>query len=208
MEGRRCARAVALAAHRDETIDNLRGWYQDGSSYGLLTQRQHAMQAAHQAKLAGAPEAIIVGALLHDIGWKLSREQPGAESHGEDLQNAISMKPPDKLCVASQLGILSHCGLPDGADDSRIRAQHDVIGGCWLRMHGFDETCAHITEGHVLAKRYLCYAEPDYHAKLSPLSQVISLRLYQPSLSPPRPTPPHLTTPSSGRRRSPSKAAR
>ena len=75
--------------------------------------------------------------------------------------------PPEEDCVAAQLGILAHCAIPDGADDSRIRAQHDVVGGAWLRMNGFDETCAHITEGHVLAKRYLCYKEDDYYEKLS-----------------------------------------
>ena len=38
-------------------------------------------------------------------------------------------------------------------------------------MHGFDEMVAHITEGHVLAKRYLCFKEEDYYAKLSKGSQ-------------------------------------
>ncbi|MEL6219990.1 MAG: hypothetical protein AAFR79_16240, partial [Pseudomonadota bacterium] len=40
-----------------------------------------------------------------------------------------------------------------------------------LRMAGFDETVAHVVEGHVLAKRYLCYKEADYHGKLSKGSQ-------------------------------------
>ena len=42
-----------------------------------------------------------------------------------------------------------------------------MVGATYLRMRGFSEKVAHVVEGHVLAKRYLCYAEPDYHAKLS-----------------------------------------
>jgi len=91
-------------------------------------------------------------------------------SNGERAAS-ISLQAPEKGCIAEKLGILSHCEIPEGADESQLRAQHDVIGSTWLRMKGFDETVAHITEGHVLAKRFLCFKEADYHDKLSKGSQ-------------------------------------
>jgi len=33
-----------------------------------VSQREHALQAAHQAEQEGAPQALVVAALLHDIG--------------------------------------------------------------------------------------------------------------------------------------------
>eukprot|EP00051_Salpingoeca_urceolata_P017514 m.239283 g.239283 ORF g.239283 m.239283 type:complete len:126 (+) comp18976_c1_seq8:481-858(+) len=38
-------------------------------------------------------------------------------------------------------------------------------------MRGFDERIPHLVEGHVLAKRYLCFKNPDYWGKLSPGSK-------------------------------------
>ena len=165
---------MATPEQKDAVLAELRSFYDDGSSYGVLSQRVHGLQAAQQAAMADAPKEVIVGALLHDIGWKLAREVPNAEKsmgEGAELAAGISNKAPDKGCIAEQLGILTHCEIPEGADVARLRAQHDVIGGTWLRMKGFDETVAHITEGHVLAKRYLCFKESNYHAKLSKGSQ-------------------------------------
>ena len=42
-----------------------------GEQYMLdeqITQRSHVLQAAHFASLAGAPEAVVIGLLLHDVG--------------------------------------------------------------------------------------------------------------------------------------------
>merc|ERR1712072_1516876 len=72
--------------------------------------------------------------------------------------------------MAKKLGILKLCKC-DGASDEQQRAQHDVIGACFLRMRGFSEKVAHLVEGHVLAKRYLCFHDKDYYAKLSPASK-------------------------------------
>lgn len=43
-----------------------------------VTETEHALQAAHLAREAGASNAMILGALLHDIGHLL-------HSHGEDI---------------------------------------------------------------------------------------------------------------------------
>lgn len=147
----------------------IEGYYGDKSSYvGLLSQRAHALQCARQADEAGASDEVVVGSLLHDIGWKLARQDPSAETAmSKGAAAAVSTRAPDKECLAEQLGILSHCTIPNEAGEAQIRAQHDVIGGTWLRMRGFHEDCAHVVEGHVLAKRYLCHVEPEYHTKLS-----------------------------------------
>lgn len=152
--------STSLAQHRAAVLSDLREWYSDGSSYGELTQLDHALQAAHQAAEAGLPDEVVVAALMHDVGWKLARADPSAEQRAEK-GTTIAVRPPDEGSVAERLGILTVTGIP-GASAAQMRAQHDVVGSCWLRMQGFSETVAHLVEGHVLAKRYLCFIEPDY----------------------------------------------
>ena len=62
------------------------------------------------------------------------------------------------------------CGEEKGSSEA-LRAQHDVIGATYLRMLGFVEKVAHLIEGHVLAKRYLCFKEKHYYETLSPGSK-------------------------------------
>ena len=157
-----------LEAHREQVWQEIATYYADNSLYSNLTQRDHALQCAHQAAEAGASPEVIVGSLLHDIGWKLAKENPAEEAAmTADAAASVSISAPDEECVAAKLGILHHCAIGDGAKADQLRAQHDVIGACWLRMRGFHEDVAHVVEGHVLAKRYLCFVEPDYFTKLS-----------------------------------------
>jgi len=72
------SRSMATAEHKASVWSELCDFYDDGSSYGTLSQRIHGLQAAKQAAMAGAPKEVIVGALLHDIGWKLAREVSAA----------------------------------------------------------------------------------------------------------------------------------
>ena len=154
--------------------EEIEQYYSDKSSYvGLLSQQAHALQCARQADEAGASDEVVVGSLLHDVGWKLARKDPSAETAmSNGAAAAVSERAPDEECLAQQLGILTHCVIPNGAGDAQIRAQHDVIGGTWLRMRGFHEDCAHVVEGHVLAKRFFFHTEPEYHDKLSAGSKV------------------------------------
>ena len=140
---------VQLQEHRKAVVAQLHAWYSDGALQpDGNSHLSHSLQCARQAQLAGATEPIIVGALLHDIGWQLATAQPG---------------------------FLSYCAIPDDlpADVKQmcVWKQHDVIGGQWLRMQGFDDECAHVTEGHEQAKRYLCYKEAAYYDKLSQCSK-------------------------------------
>jgi phosphonate degradation associated HDIG domain protein len=108
--------------------------------YGLsaVNQREHALQAAWLAERSGSDGALIVAALLHDIGHMVHElgENPAAE----------------------------------GVDD-----RHEQIGYDLLR-HYFRPEVTEPVRLHVAAKRYLCAAEPDYFARLSPDS-VLSLSL-------------------------------
>ena len=56
------------------------------SSYGgeAVTQREHALQAAHFARQSGATSALVVAALLHDIGHLLHHLPDDAPDHGVD----------------------------------------------------------------------------------------------------------------------------
>lgn len=55
-----------------------------------VSQRQHALQAAHQAEQAGSDSALITAALLHDIGHMIQKfgDEPaarGIDDHHEDI---------------------------------------------------------------------------------------------------------------------------
>lgn len=48
---------------------------------------------------------------------------------------------------------------------------HEHIGGDFLKDAGFSERVVEICRGHVKAKRYLCWKNPEYHQKLSEASK-------------------------------------
>jgi len=48
---------------------------------------------------------------------------------------------------------------------------HEKLGADYLRELGFPERIARLVESHVEAKRYLCFARPEYLSKLSEASQ-------------------------------------
>src|SRR5262245_4456570 len=57
-----------------------------GRPYGgePVTQRGHALQAAYRAESAGAPDWLVVAALLHDLGhlvYGLAGATPGGDRH-------------------------------------------------------------------------------------------------------------------------------
>lgn len=165
---------TTLDAHRDAVYKKLLEWYSDDSGYGVVNQRDHALQTALLAERSGAPDSVVVGALLHDIGWKLVEAAPGETAMElNEGAPAVSDAPPNANSIAAKMGILSLCGGGSSSDPNNIseeqqRAQHDVIGSTFIRMTGFDETVAGVIEGHVLAKRYLCFKDPTYHVRLSP----------------------------------------
>ncbi len=73
--------------HQPTTMDVLRLFQERGQSqYGgeSVTQQEHALQAAYFAEQAGAKPALIVAALLHDVGHLLHSLPDDAPEQGID----------------------------------------------------------------------------------------------------------------------------
>ena len=49
---------------------------------------------------------------------------------------------------------------------------HEKIGRAYLAERGFADNILVLIEGHVAAKRYLCYRNPAYHEQLSDASKI------------------------------------
>lgn len=151
--------------HQDGVIEQLRVLYRDGGMYELISQMDHALQCAKLASDSGADQLTIVAALLHDVGWMLSaRKTTAKDGVVKDGSEALAF---DKDCLSQKLGILAECKVAEGATPEQLRAQHDIVGGMYLRMMGFDEKVPHLVEGHVLVKRYLTAKDPNYFQMLS-----------------------------------------
>lgn len=59
-----------------------------GTHYGeAVTQLEHALQCAHHARSAGAPDALVAAALLHDIGHLLQKQGEDAADRGVDARH-------------------------------------------------------------------------------------------------------------------------
>lgn len=59
-----------------------------GLHYGEdVSQLEHALQTAHHAKLDGAPPALVVAALLHDVGHLMQKVGEDAADHGIDTRH-------------------------------------------------------------------------------------------------------------------------
>lgn len=170
---------VTATAGSRSPLEQLRAFYLDGSTYEIgqidvVSQLDHALQCATNAQKSGADKETVVAALLHDIGWKLAGAHPSfEESTGSEAE--VKAKAMDERLtassVAARLGILSVTGGGDADSHDAQQAMHDVIGATYLRMIGLPEKVAHLVEGHVLTKRYLCFKEPEYYDKLSESSK-------------------------------------
>lgn len=103
-----------------------------------LSQLDHALQTAAHAVAAGAPNALIAAALLHDVGHLL------------DLR--------DRSAAAS-----SSLTAPSG---DRPGIAHEDSGARYL-AGVFPASVTAPVALHVRAKRYLCAVEPAYASGLS-----------------------------------------
>ena len=77
-----------MAADRAGAIEQIRTLFAErgDSAYGgeAVSQREHALQAAHFARQSGASAALITAALLHDIGHLLHHLPDHAPDEGVD----------------------------------------------------------------------------------------------------------------------------
>jgi phosphonate degradation associated HDIG domain protein len=106
-----------------------------------VTITQHSVQSGQLAEKAGFDEDVVVAAFLHDIGHFFDNNENMTVSK-EDGNSEV-------------LGTLSH----------------EKIGAEYLRKNGFSEKIAALVEGHVQAKRYLTFKNPEYYHELSEASK-------------------------------------
>jgi phosphonate degradation associated HDIG domain protein len=71
-------------------------------------------------------------------------------------------------CLLHDIGHMLH-DLPEDAPDHDIDDEHEQLGAAWLVDYFLPEVVEPVRL-HVAAKRYLCHADPNYFAKLSPPS--------------------------------------
>lgn len=59
-----------------------------------------------------------------------------------------------------------------GSMDGMGNIDHEKLGADYLLERGFSPRLAALVQGHVIAKRYLTFKQPEYYDKLSPASKV------------------------------------
>ena len=105
-----------------------------------VTQAEHMLQAAACAEAAGASNALVAAALLHDVGHLFEGDDGTGEISGAELMAGTDNRH-------------SHTGADWLASDG------------W-----FPEAVTEPVRLHVAAKRYLCAVEPGYFDRLSEAS--------------------------------------
>ncbi len=166
-----------------------------------VTQEAHALQCADLARQAGAEAAVIAGALLHGESgscrvaeiWPMAAASlwrefvaPKNTTWEDDCRargyvsgwrvgrhSATQGGWPGRCCeraadIGHMLGLRE--GTTDLMDDCGV-VNHEGIGRVFCDGLGFPETVGLVVEGHVQAKRYLCWKNPAYASKLSDASK-------------------------------------
>ena len=72
-----------------------------------MTQLEHACQTAHLAVLAGAGDAPVVAALLHDVGWLL----PGADDPADNRSGIPRLAPEARKANRAFVDVIAAFGL-------------------------------------------------------------------------------------------------
>ena len=72
-----------------------------------------------------------------------------------EMSEVYEQTPDAENSVAARLGILAVIGADHGMAAGQQRAQHDVIGATFLRMHGFDERCFGTVERSVAPRAHV-----------------------------------------------------
>ncbi|KAJ5912588.1 hypothetical protein N7504_001471 [Penicillium tannophilum] len=107
-----------------------------------ISQLEHCLQAANQAREAGARDELVIAALLHDIGQIIP------------LQSTKEVR----------------MNLKESSENVG-RVGHEAIGAAYLKSLGFSDTVCRLVNSHVAAKRYLTAVNRDYYNSLSSASQ-------------------------------------
>ncbi|XP_066977211.1 2-amino-1-hydroxyethylphosphonate dioxygenase (glycine-forming)-like isoform X2 [Macrobrachium rosenbergii] len=103
----------------------------------MVSQEQHALQAAHLAETEGFPPEIIIGALLHDIGHlhgkRLSKPHMITDGlvYGICNHEALGLSPASKTTLEHQGGRMTEAEVEVFRKDPKFQAI--------LRMRDWDE---------------------------------------------------------------------
>jgi len=144
---------------RVDSLFSILSTYGQGNYIGEpVSQIEHCLQAANCAREAGASDATVLAALLHDCGQILPKNIL-------DAQIQISDHPSDDRNAELGQDML----LPSGG--SVGRHGHDVLGGKYLASLGFPPQVCELVRDHVIAKRYLTAVEEGYYDALSETSK-------------------------------------
>lgn len=137
-----------------QTVASIFAVLEEGSKKEYLgediSQLEHSLQTAQQARDAQADDETVIAALLHDIGQFCDRQAAmDIMAEASDLQDKTESTSTVKVGVKG----------------------HEYIGGQYLRKLGFSENVAQLVEAHVVAKRYLTATDKAYYEGLSSASK-------------------------------------
>lgn len=112
--------------------------------------------------------------LFHNQGGELYMISEPITQLEHALQTYVKMKEMGGDCyarVAALLHDIGHLLCPHPLDPTDgINDQHEIVGGKWLMLHGFDHRVYIPVMMHVEAKRYLCAVKSYPLSKGSQLS--------------------------------------
>jgi len=108
----------------------------------------------------------------------------GEEQYGENitqkehaLQSALLAKKDgneDEVVIAALLHDIGHLIVDDEngqMEENLGMKNHELIGAKYLKRKGFSDLVCSLIEGHVAAKRYLTFKNPEYYHQLSDASK-------------------------------------
>lgn len=114
--------------------------------------------------------------------WTIFREKGGDDYHDEAVsqiehalqaaQIAWESTGDPELAIAALLHDIGHLIPHTDKMDGYGMLRHEALGANFLRELGFSENVVRLVGGHVAAKRYLTFADPDYYDQLSEASKV------------------------------------
>lgn len=123
------------------------------------------------------PEQVteLIFALLEEKGQAEYFGEPVSQiEHAfQSAQLAQAAGYDSEVILAALLHDIGHlCAVEEEAPMQDLgMLRHEQIGARFLRDEGFSEKICRLVEGHVQAKRYLTFVDPDYYERLSEASR-------------------------------------
>lgn len=113
--------------------------------------------------------------------WELFLEKGGTDYHGEAVSQvehalqaahiALEETGDPEFAIAALLHDIGHLIPHEEKMDDYGMLHHEALGAGFLRDLGFSDKIVRLVGGHVTAKRYLTFADPEYYEQLSEASK-------------------------------------